>query len=478
MASAVLLSRWAGRAVPAGTRGRRFYQCALTLALMAFFGVVTGWSSPLVRAFAYGALLQIARAWQVRPSRTRVFLLSLLAAALCGHSSFLSLTLSACGMAGVLLFGSGGFLSHTLGPWLCTLPLVVWFFGIASAAAPLWNLTFAPLVGLLVLPLAILDLLCKKLGLPLPVLGNTAAQIMGILNQGLLWGDRWLGLAFWVDRRLFLLFLCLLVLLLLWRQRRPCSLLPGALACLLPLLWLFLPSVKLAVLDVGQGDGIFLRTKGGDTVLVDGGPPYWRRPGAPVTTSLERLAIGPVDHLLLTHTDRDHEGGLPFVLLRHEVRKALWVRPETLADKKIFPLLAAAERASVPVRFLRENSHPPGLPCWLPPFTVPNESSPFCRGELAGGRSVWLTGDAGFAAESWLLRQGKIPQADFLKVGHHGSKYSSSPAFLAATGARTALISVGRKNRYGHPTPETMERLRRQSMEIRRTDREGSLVYY
>jgi beta-lactamase superfamily II metal-dependent hydrolase len=153
------------------------------------------------------------------------------------------------------------------------------------------------------------------------------------------------------------------------------------------------------------------------------------------------------------------------------------VREEHLSDPRLLPLLEAAERARVPIRFLTRENSPPGLLCWLPPGKG-NESSPLCHARLEGGKTIWLTGDGGSPAESWLLREPGIPAADFLKVGHHGSKGSSGSAFLRASGARTALVSVGRKNRYGHPAPETLRRLKEAKMEIQRTDESGTLVFY
>jgi beta-lactamase superfamily II metal-dependent hydrolase len=224
---------------------------------------------------------------------------------------------------------------------------------------------------------------------------------------------------------------------------------------------------------VGQGDAIFLRLESGESLLVDGGPPFRR--GAPVNRSLEQLAVDKVNHILLTHPDRDHLGGLPSLIRRHRA-DTLWLRSSQLSDKRLLPLLAAAEQASLPVRFL-EKSEPKHLHCRLPPFSG-NEASPLCFARLAGNSSIWLTGDSGFRAENWLLRTGPLPKADYLKVGHHGSKYSSSLEFLRASGARTALISVGRKNRYGHPAPAALARLQEAGMGIQRTDQEGTTVFY
>lgn len=445
---------------------RRFLLFALSLSLMVFFGWKTEWSSPLVRAFAFTTLVLAARLFESRPSRLHIFLLSLLAAWVCGRGSTLSFLLSAVGMAGILWGGGKNLITMALAPWLFTLPIVAWVFGLFSLAAPFWNLTYGLLVSATVLPLAITDLVLRSL-IPWDGLFRLAASLMQQFHRALLSLD-W-DVSFWVEGKSFLLMsAALLAATFLPRFRAP-AMAGLALGALL------LPTPKLAALEVGQGDGLLLRPPNRQTLLIDGGPPS-RQGDAFVNRSLERLGVGEIDHLLLTHPDRDHIGGLPSLLTRHRATN-LWLREEHLKDPRLLPLLAAAERAGARVRFLTRANSPPGLLCWLPPGEG-NESSPLCHARLLGGKTLWLTGDGGFPSEDWLLRQGPLPPADFLKVGHHGSRFSSGEEFLRATGARTALISVGRKNRYGHPAPAALERLKGAKMQIRRTDQEGSLVIY
>ncbi|HYT31893.1 MAG TPA: MBL fold metallo-hydrolase, partial [Thermoanaerobaculia bacterium] len=80
------------------------------------------------------------------------------------------------------------------------------------------------------------------------------------------------------------------------------------------------------------------------------------------------------------------------------------------------------------------------------------------------------TGDAGAPAETALLRRGRVPRADLLKIGHHGSRTATTPAFLAAVSPRAALLSCGRDNRFGHPAPETLGTLAAARIHVFRTD--------
>ena len=142
------------------------------------------------------------------------------------------------------------------------------------------------------------------------------------------------------------------------------------------------PLPSLSVLDVGQGDGILLRPQGNALLLEDTGPPGKHGIEAPVCRSLERLGIGELDDVLLSHFDLDHRGGLSSLLARHRLRGALWFREEDLSAKNHEAVLAEAERAGVPVRFLNEVNTPEGLLCRLAPFRDGNDSSPLCRAEL------------------------------------------------------------------------------------------------
>ena len=85
-------------------------------------------------------------------------------------------------------------------------------------------------------------------------------------------------------------------------------------------------------------------------------------------------------------------------------------------------------------------------------------------------------GDAGFQAEKQLVKSGLLSPVEYLKVGHHGSKYATSPEFLELIKPKFAVISVGAKNRYGHPSSETLNRLEQVKAGIERTDLQGDVV--
>ena len=94
---------------------------------------------------------------------------------------------------------------------------------------------------------------------------------------------------------------------------------------------------------------------------------------------------------------------------------------------------------------------------------------------LEDKKHILLMGDAGDQTEKVMLEMGGLPDVDILKVGHHGSKYASTMVFLEKVRPELAVISVGANNTYGHPTQETLDRLRQVGASIRRTDKEGSI---
>ena len=319
------------------------------------------------------------------------------------------------------------------------------------------------------MPPAILHLLAQSAGLPDPFL-PIAAWLMEQATAFLAWGDAQVGGSHWVPTGPWLFALTLLGGA--WWLRRRAYLGMAVLAALL------IPEPRLAALDVGQGDSIFLRTKQGQRVLVDAGPPGFRGRDPRVLRAAARMGMGGLDALLLTHPDQDHRGGME-AILQSRPAGSLWLRGESVEAKAVLGLRESAERAGVAVRLLSPNSAPPGMHCWLAPVRNSNDGSPLCVAELPRGESIWLTGDMSERTEEWLMEHAvDLPPADYLKVAHHGSRTSSSPDFLRASGAKVALISVGARNRYGHPTQDTLRRLAEAGMTVRRTDREGSVVIY
>jgi len=234
----------------------------------------------------------------------------------------------------------------------------------------------------------------------------------------------------------------------------------------------------LVACDVGQGDALVLRTGGDSAVVVDAGPD----PPA-VNRCLSDLGIVQVPVLLLTHQHADHVAGLPGVLSGRQVGIVL-VGSLDEPPEQAARVGGWAAAAGVPVgRPGLGEVRTAGSVRWevLAPARTyrgtgsdPNNSSLVLRVQVGPVRML-LTGDVEPAAQRDLLARGVDVRADVLKVPHHGSN-SQDPAFLDAVGARVVLTSVGAGNSYGHPSSDTLTRLRSGGARSLRTDLDGDLA--
>ena len=238
----------------------------------------------------------------------------------------------------------------------------------------------------------------------------------------------------------------------------------------------------LYALNIGQGDSMLAVFPGGMTVLTDAGP------DSSVVRELERvLPAGDrtIDLAVVTHPQLDHFGGFADVLRRFSVG-ALIVNGRTADDtaegSAWDELMTVANERGIPLVRVGAGDHVRqgeyGIDvlgpdaAWLQSGEL-NDTGIVELLRFPGWR-VLLTADIGMSAEDDLRSRADI-HADVLKIGHHGSKYSTSAAFLDAVAPRAALISVGARNRYGHPTPETLERLVSADVQIFRTDQDGAV---
>jgi competence protein ComEC len=250
--------------------------------------------------------------------------------------------------------------------------------------------------------------------------------------------------------------------------------------------------LRITVLDVGQGDSVLVDFPDGRAMLVDGGGEVGSSfdPGrsivAPVLAARRRRRL---DVVALTHPHPDHFLGLAAALRDVEVG-AFWDTGQgeaSGAGDAYAALLAMMRRRGVPV--VRPDvlcSGPRAFggatievlhPCpRFDPLLAPNDDSFVIR--IAFGRhAALLVGDAEHVAEQRLLAAPDRLHADFLKVGHHGSKTSSTIDFLRAVSPEIAAISCGVRNRFGHPHRSTLETLSLVGARVLRTDVEGAIVW-
>jgi competence protein ComEC len=233
------------------------------------------------------------------------------------------------------------------------------------------------------------------------------------------------------------------------------------------------------ILDVGQGDAIVVRTPAGRVWQVDaGGTATGFDVGEWVVAPyLWSLPVRRLEGVAVSHAHVDHVGGVPF-LLRHFAPKAVWEGPAPRADAAYRTFDKAARAAARRSVWTGTETTVDGIrlevlaprPTGAPPLRTRNDDSLVVRVSL-GAVSFLLTGDAETAGEEAL----PSPRATVLKVAHHGSRTSSSERFLDRAAARIAVVSVGARNRFGHPHPEVLGRYLRRGLRIYRTDRDGAV---
>ncbi len=216
------------------------------------------------------------------------------------------------------------------------------------------------------------------------------------------------------------------------------------------------PDLTVIFIDVGQGDSCLIMNDQG-SVLIDGG--VEDEGHYSVSSVLDYYGIGSVDIAVATHMDEDHIGGINYLNSAGRIRRML-----TCYDLKCGDEIQMDDDLI--------------LYCIWPHVVHDggNEDSVVLR-MVYNSTSILFTGDIGFDTESELIREGADLDSDILKVGHHGSAYSTGTAFLEAVSPQTAIISVVRNSPYGHPAPSTIQRLEEYGCEIRRTDLEGAIIY-
>lgn len=235
-------------------------------------------------------------------------------------------------------------------------------------------------------------------------------------------------------------------------------------------------TMEVHFLDVGQGDSILI-TCDGHAMLIDAGDDT---KGTAIQNYLTKQNIKSLDYLILTHPDADHIGGAPVIITKFNISKVFVsnFEKDTNSYRKLIQALDDKRlKASTPSVNLKYSLGTAEFTIIAPnnTYDTPNDSSIVLL--LKNGENTFLfTGDAEAEAENDILSTGIDISADVYKVGHHGSKSSTSRKFFRAVDPTYAVISCGEGNSYGLPHAETLNTLRIYGVAVYRTDEAGTII--
>ncbi|GJL65578.1 MAG: DNA internalization-related competence protein ComEC/Rec2 [Nitrospirales bacterium] len=395
----------------------------------------------------------------------------------------------------------------TLAVTLATLPLVAYYFNQIAWLGLISNLVVVPFVGFLVIPLGLASvvwvLMTGTSTLPLGFLHQAIAdslvKIVSVFAQ--IPGAEWHVAS--PSIVMILLFYSLLISIVLSTQVTKLQVSCGVGVFAILCWWAWSPrmtidqhTMRVTFLDVGQGDATVIELPDGTTILIDGGPAYTR-------LNMGQAVIGPylwdqgirrIDHVIATHPQWDHVGGLPWVLKSFDVGQ-YW--SNGIAREQAFyqRLQERIQEVGLKERVVIENDQEIARagPCtfkaikpWLKIGDTSEALGSFVSGSAlnnhsiitrldCGQHSFLLTADAEKAALSKLNHLSDVHTARVVKVPHHGAKSSLYQEWIDQLEAEVAVVSAGQHNRYGHPHPAVVNAYRENGIPLYRTDQDGAV---
>ena len=492
---------------------RRILSCLLGIPAMFLFAAIVGFTPSINRACIMQSLMLIAMAVDREYDGGTALSFAALAMLVCNPLVILSVSfqLSVGCIAGIFLFSErirswlvkvlkaekgkrlvdrlkkwfAASVSITLSATVVTTPLVAYYFGCVSLVGVLTNLLTLWVISFIFYGI----LLALLISVFSASIAGAAAWVVALPIRYVLTVSKALSAlpmaaVYTVDPFVIVWLIGvygMLIVFLVEKKKRPmlfacCAVLTLCLTQLFSWTSPLLDEYRVTVLDVGQGQSILLQA-GGKSFLVDCGSEDGESAADVAAETLLSQGISRLDGIIVTHYDADHTVGLPGLLSRIKT------------DQLFLPFVedtdgvgeALASRTTGAVQYVMDDmtlSFDGGKLTIFGPISYEddNENS-LCILFQTENCDILITGDRGELGELLLVHEYALPKLEVLIAGHHGSAYSTTSALLEETNPEIAIISAGENNRYGHPSPKTIQRLEEAGCIIYRTDLQGTVIY-
>ena len=360
--------------------------------------------------------------------------------------------------------------------FLSSIPIMIQNFFTINLLTPIINLMFVPLVSFVIFPVSLITLIFKPLdnifNLTIKILEYLSITINKInINITLSHMPWYIVILYYILIIIFIKgihtktkkkFIPLIVALIIHHNIKYLTIYP-----------------KITMLDVGQGDSTLIELPNNKrNILIDTGGNYFSDYKIVLNKTinyLKSLGIAKIDYLILTHGDYDHMGEAINLVENFKVEKVIFnCGPYNDLEKELIKVLdknkikyySCIKELNIDknkLYFLQTKE-----------YDNENDNSNVIYTELNNHKLLFM-GDASINTEKEILSKYNLPNIDVLKIGHHGSKTSSSKEFINEINPKYSIISVGKNNRYGHPNKEALNTLK--NSKIYRTDHDGSIMF-
>ena len=356
--------------------------------------------------------------------------------------------------------------------FLASVPILSFYFYKINFLTLIFNIIFIPFVSYLIFPLGLITFLFYPLD-------NIYMFFLNLLEGLSSFFQNINFLSFVIAKpNIFIIFIYYLILFLSIKRNKKILVIYFIILLININIKYFIREASITFLDVNQGDSNVIIFPFGKTILIDTGGLYLSENSISKNKTipyLNSIGISKIDLLILTHGDYDHMGEAVNLVNNFKVEKVIFNCGEfndlekelikVLNQKKIkyYSCVKELNIDNNKLYFLQTKK-----------YDNENDNSNVIYTELNGYKFMFM-GDAGVDKEKDILDKYNISDIDVLKVGHHGSKTSSSKEFINKINPKYGVISVGKNNRYGHPNKEVLNNL--ENSKIYRTDQDGSIMF-